>query len=269
MTQDRYIFEDTAAEPELERLRAIEALFDPGTQRLLSSTGAWKGRRCLEVGAGAGSIAAWMQSQVGSAGRVVAVDTNVRFLQKLPPAVEVVHGDVREAPLEPETFDVAHIRYVLIHNADCAALLDRVIGALKPGGCLLVEEPDFAIARSFAGLPEMVRAFERVNDAIGAMFSDRGLDPSLGRRVPAMLQERSLELTAVECDSSIERGGSPLARMMSMSAAQLSEKYVGTGRASPDDVAGYRAFASDPSCWGIFYSTVRALGTKRVAQSTV
>jgi len=34
-----YVFHDAAVEPELRRLRAIEALFDTGTQRHLLSTG--------------------------------------------------------------------------------------------------------------------------------------------------------------------------------------------------------------------------------------
>lgn len=265
MTADgEYVFRDAAREPEWQRLRAIEALFDPGTERHLLATGEWAGRRCLEVGAGAGSIAAWMRRQVGPGGRVVAVDTDVRFLEALRPAVDVVHGDVREVDLAGQVFDVAHARYVLVHNQDAGGVVDTLVAALAPGGWLLVEEPDFTVARAFAGPDAAARAFERVNDAIGAMFSDRGLDPALGRRVPCLLQQRSdLELVTIDSESSVERGGSPLARMMSLSAAQLADRYVGTGRASSDDVAGYQRFAADPSCWGIFYATVRALARKR------
>ena len=262
--EGEYVFRDAAREPELQRLRAIEALFDPGTERQLLSTGEWRGRRCLEVGAGAGSIAAWMRRQVGPSGRVVAVDTNVRFLDGLRPGVDVVHGDVREVDLGDQAFDVVHARYVLVHNHDVAGVLDRLVRALAPGGWLLVEEPDFTVALAFAGPEELAGGFERVNDAIDAMFSHRGLDAALGRRLPRLLQQRpDLELVTIDSESSAERGGSPLARMMSMSAAQLAERYVGTGRASPDDVLGYQRFAAEPSCWGIFYATVRALARKR------
>jgi hypothetical protein len=190
------------------------------------------------------------------------VDTDVRFLEPLQAEVEVVHGDVREADLGARAFDVAHLRYVLIHNADSAGVLDSVTCSLKPGGWLLVEEPDFSVALAFAGPAVLTRAFERVNDAILAMFAGRGLDPALGRHVPAMLEQRGLELVSVECDLSTERGGSPLANMMSLSAVQLCDKYVATGRASSEDVSGYREFAADTSCWAIYYSTVRALVRK-------
>src|SRR5689334_19234277 len=97
MPPDEYVFEDVALEPEFVRLKAIESVFDPGTQRSLLATGEWAGRACLEVGAGAGSIARWMRSQSGAAGRVVAIDTNVRFLEALRDEIEIVRGDVRDA----------------------------------------------------------------------------------------------------------------------------------------------------------------------------
>ncbi len=43
-----------------QRLRSLEALLDEGTIRLLSARGVEPGSRCLEVGAGGGSIA-WFE----------------------------------------------------------------------------------------------------------------------------------------------------------------------------------------------------------------
>jgi SAM-dependent methyltransferase len=261
MAEGTYIFEDVAAEPELRRLQALEAVFDPGTQRHLLATGEWAGRRCLEVGAGAGSIAAWMRRQVGSSGRVVAVDTSLRFLGSLP-GLELVEGDVNELSLEPVSFDVVHARYVLVHNAQPERILQRMQSALKPGGWLLVEEPDFTAARAFAGDAELSLAFGRVNQAIAALFGGRSLDPALGSRLPRLVERQALSLMAVEADAGVERGGSALAGMMSLSTEQLSDKYIATGCASSDDVARYREFARDPGCWAIYYSTVRVLAQK-------
>lgn len=261
MVEGKYVFEDVAAEPELRRLQALEAVFDPGTQRHLLATGEWAGRHCLEVGAGAGSIAAWMQRQVGSSGRVVAVDTSLRFLGSLP-GLELVKGDVNELSLEPASFDVVHARYVLVHNAQPERILQRMHAALKPGGWLLIEEPDFTAARAFAGDAELSRAFGHINRAIAAMFGARGQDPALGSRLPELVAHQGLHLMAIEADAGVERGGSPLAAMMSLSAAQLSDKYVATGCATSDDVARYREFAGDPECWASYYCTVRVLANK-------
>src|SRR6516225_10598200 len=55
-----------------DRLELLEQLFDPGSRD-------WRQRvqpgwRCLEVGAGRGSMAAWLADRVGPKGRVVATD---------------------------------------------------------------------------------------------------------------------------------------------------------------------------------------------------
>jgi hypothetical protein len=44
----------------LESFRTLEAVFVPGTRACLLATGLRDGWRCLEVGAGAGSIARWV-----------------------------------------------------------------------------------------------------------------------------------------------------------------------------------------------------------------
>ncbi|HEY2408380.1 MAG TPA: methyltransferase domain-containing protein [Polyangiaceae bacterium] len=259
MSATDYLFDDAAAASELARLRALQEIFDPHTQRLLSATGDWAKRRCLEVGAGAGSIALWMRMQVGAGGRVVAVDSNTRFLAGMQAELEIIEGDVREAALPAAAFDVVHARYVLIHNADSNAVLDAIVRCLEPGAWLLLEEPDFLAAESLAGPAELRSAFDNVNRAIAASFANRAMDPGLGRRLPALVQARTLELQQVECVPCLEQGGSPLARMMTLSATALREKYVATGLATQADVDGYCAFAADAACWGVYYSTLRVL----------
>jgi hypothetical protein len=59
---------DNSWELARQRLDAIEAWFDPGTIRHLTERGVAPGWHCLEVGAGGGSIAAWLGDRVGPAG---------------------------------------------------------------------------------------------------------------------------------------------------------------------------------------------------------
>jgi 2-polyprenyl-3-methyl-5-hydroxy-6-metoxy-1,4-benzoquinol methylase len=56
------------------RLRALEESRDPVTIRRLRALGVGPGWRCLELGAGRGSIASWMCQQVGPDGTVTALD---------------------------------------------------------------------------------------------------------------------------------------------------------------------------------------------------
>jgi len=80
---DEYVFADTADDPEHQRLKAIEDHFDPRTRQHIQETGLTEDWACLEVGPGAGSIMRWLCETVGPDGRVVAVDTDARFIEEL------------------------------------------------------------------------------------------------------------------------------------------------------------------------------------------
>ncbi len=265
MTESNYTFAGVESDRELERLRRLEKAFDPASRRRLEVAGIGRGWRCLEVGAGAGSVAAWMAERVGAEGEVVAVDLDVQFLDaSRMPGVRIVQGDVRELELPAERFDTVHARYVLIHNPDSGSVLDVMLRALKPGGCLVLEEPDFTAARGVRGADR--EAFERVNQAILAMFEAGGKDPALGLRLPAALADRGLTLELVDNDVPLCQGGHPIADVMSRSTIQLRNKYLATGCATEEDLAGYSRFASEPTSWGIYYGTVGVIARKPLMQ---
>jgi ubiquinone/menaquinone biosynthesis C-methylase UbiE len=265
MTHAGYIFHDSAASAELARLRMLESVFDHKSRTLLLSNGELRGLQCLEVGAGAGSIAAWMSSQVGpDGGGVMAIDTNTRFLSGLGPGVRVLEGEVGALTVPAEFFDVAHARYVLIHNTNAEAIIDAMLRALKPGGLLVLEEPDFSAAQAFVGPPHLRHAFENVTLAIQKTFSNRGMDYAFGRALPRLLTDRVSSLFALDYDCDAQRGGSDLAEVMRLSALTLQPAYIATGCATEADIAQYAEFAATPSCWAIYYATVRIVARKPV-----
>lgn len=258
-----YVFDQTAHTAELERLSLLETVFDGATRRALVDAGAAAGSRLLEVGAGAGSIAAWMSQIVGPGGRVAAVDVNTRFLAQLPrDNVDVIEADIRSAALEPASFDVAHARFVFLHLADWRSALEATLALLKPGGRLVLEEPDFSASRALAGPLMRRESFAAVHRAIEAMFAARGMDYAFGARLPAIFQEYRLDELAVGNDAPAVPGGSAFARMMGMSTLQLRAKYLATGLVTPEDLDGYAQFSADPTCWAIYHGTVRATGRK-------
>jgi ubiquinone/menaquinone biosynthesis C-methylase UbiE len=262
MTQEAYLFHDAQDAAELERLRLIESVFDEKTRQWLSSAGPLTGRRCFEVGAGAGSIADWLASQVGPAGATVAMDSNVRFLRRLQPRVRVIEGLLGPNSAPALDFDLVHARYVLIHNAEPGPIVDEMLRTLKPGGALLLEEPDFSAAKAFAGPAHLMQAFDRVTPAIRATFAARNMNYAFGSALPALLQERSVKVAAIDYDCPISPGSTPLAEMMRRSTLALREKYVATGLVSPSDIDDYAEFAVSPQCWGNYYATVRVLAHK-------
>src|SRR3712207_8426843 len=98
-TASRFAF-DNSWDESRRRLSALEAAFDPGTIARLEARGVGEGWRCLEVGAGGGSIADWLCRRVGSTGHVLATDLDVRFVEQLGHAnLEVRRHDIRFDPL--------------------------------------------------------------------------------------------------------------------------------------------------------------------------
>ncbi|ABA59179.1 putative methyltransferase [Nitrosococcus oceani ATCC 19707] len=78
-----YVFGSTQYHIELERLRAIENLFDPASRCLLTAAGIAANSNCLESGVGADSIPRWLSNVVFPSGRITAVDLDRRFLHNL------------------------------------------------------------------------------------------------------------------------------------------------------------------------------------------
>jgi ubiquinone/menaquinone biosynthesis C-methylase UbiE len=138
----RYML-DNARHESADRFAALSALFDSTTTRHLERCGVRRGWRCLEVGAGGGSIATWLADRVGASGAVLATDIEPRFLSALArPSMEVRRHDIGVDALPERAFDLVHARLVLMHVPDRDQALERMIGALKPGGWIVAEEFD-------------------------------------------------------------------------------------------------------------------------------
>jgi len=266
MSTSQYVFTEAQHSQELERLQAIEQVFDPASRKRIQSTGIETNWRCLEVGAGAGSITEWMAGVVGESGKVVAVDLDTRFVANIKSSnVEVLEADIRHLPLENHSFDLVHARYVLIHIPDFQVALSRMVDLVKPGGWIVIEEPDFAAARAIAGEEAACQSVNRVNRAILQMFSARGMDYSLGVKLPVILQGCGLQQLSVDNDTPLSKGGSEIATIMKMSTVQLAEKYVATGEATQEDIEKYCLFADDQNAWAIYYATVGVVAQKTAA----
>ncbi len=102
------------------------------------------GAVCLEVGAGAGSVARWLADRAGPGGLVVATDADPRFLAgTAATGVEVRRHDILADPLEPGRYDLVHCRALLCHLPDPGLALYTMAAAVRPGGWLLAEDADY------------------------------------------------------------------------------------------------------------------------------
>ncbi len=191
MTEPGYAFAGAEHDLERRRLALLEECCDPVTFAQLDSIGVGAGWRCLDVGAGAGSVTRWLSARVGGRGQVVAADLNPRFLDDVPANVEVRRFDVTSDELEPGAYDVVHIRLLLMHLGDPAAALRRMVGALKPGGWLVTTEGDWGVV-AFAGHADAGWATRRLHELF-AQHEPLGRRPYFGRGLPGLVGTLGLD----------------------------------------------------------------------------
>ncbi|BAZ44662.1 putative methyltransferase [Chondrocystis sp. NIES-4102] len=263
MVESEYIFTDTQFTSELARLKILEKISDPTSHKRISATGIDVGWQCLEIGAGAGSITYWLSSLVGSQGKITAIDIDTRFLTDTSfTNVEIIQGDINQLSLPNNCFDLIHARNILIHLVTHEAIISKMLSWLKPGGWLVLEEPDFSALKSITGTLKEHQAFEKIKKAIAQMFTNRGLDYDLGIRLPSLIQKLGLQQIQVENNVPISPGGSDVAIMMKLSAMQLAAKYIATGKTTTEDLQTYIQFAENPTTWAIYLATVGVSGQK-------
>lgn len=245
-----------------ERQRLLADAFDPGTLRWLS-TRMRPGNHCLVLGAGTQPIARYLEEAVGPDGRVTTFDTNPSlWCQVSSESAPIAASLIQDLRTRPGPFDVVHVRFALVHAQKQDEMLSALVQAVKPGGLLILEEPDFGGARALAGPENLRRSFNNVQNAIELVFATLGFDHAVGARLPALYQQHGFTNVAIENDAAIVPGSSPLAEAMAMSATQLATAFVATGFASLHDIERYRAFANDPGCWATYVSIIRALGQR-------
>lgn len=122
------------------RLTTLQAAFDPATLRVLNGLDLPIAAHCLELGAGAGSVAAWLATHRPH-GHVTATDTHTEFLRFPPSApIRVLQHDAVTDDFPPETFDLVHVRALLCHLPQREELLQRAVDWVRPGGWLVIED---------------------------------------------------------------------------------------------------------------------------------
>ncbi len=197
VSEPRYATANAEIGPERARLELLQLLNDAATIRRLDAIGIEAGWRCVEIGAGAGSIARALAERCGPQGLVVATDRDPRFLDDFPgPGREIATHDIMDGPVHPGGFDFAHCRAVLAHVDDLETAVRHVVQSVRPGGWILCEEPDYGPMEACD--PEHPHARDLV--AFRTIMTRGGrIDGYAGRNVFKAL--RAEKLTELETDS--------------------------------------------------------------------
>ena len=235
---------DHHREGERDRLDLMSRLLDPMHRRHIEGLGVGPGARTLEVGCGNGSISAWLAERVAPGGRAIAVDLDLSLVDAELPNLELRQADIVAAPVEPRDFDLVTARAVLHHVADAQAAIANLVASVRPGGAILLIEPDF-LPVSVAEPPD-VRAFW---DGWLAWSRRAGIDYLIGRSLPAALAGLGMREIDATAETALYNGGSPWAEYWRQTVVELRARLVASGDLDDRSIDAFLAHCADPGWW--------------------
>lgn len=248
-----YIFEN-AGQPTGQRFSSLETLYDPWTIRHLEATGIGPGWQCWEIGAGGGSIAAWLAERCGQTGHVLVTDIDPRFLVKSAsleyPHLEIQRHDIGTDPLPAQAFDIIHARLVFAHVPTREATLERLVTALKPGGWLIVE--DFDATLLDPGYPTTdttaMALYRHLLTTQGLLMATRSGEQATnwGRSMYRHLRAQGLVNLGMEGYVAVWQGQSAGALLVEANFEQIREEAVSAGLITSEEIAQVFTLLSDP-----------------------
>jgi SAM-dependent methyltransferase len=266
--EERYHPTEIRDDVEIDRLAKQASIFDPNTIRHLETIGVSEGWKCLEVGAGEGSIAKWLSSRVGPAGRVVATDINTKFLNRITISnLEIRQHNILKDELEEDYYDLVHCRKLLIHLPEPEKAVRRMADALGPGGWLLIEEDDWGSVISATVTDPYANPFTDAWVAWVDSLRKRGLvDYYFGRQVRGLVE--GLGFTDVGQDgwTCILRGGDPFALMYGEACQRIVKPMIAEGILTQEQYETIQRGFVDSSLNIPWYTLFSAWGKKPVGE---
>jgi len=234
-----------------ERLGLLEQIYDPVTRGRRSFV--QPGWRCLEVGAGRGSMAAWMAEQVGPTGHVVATDIDTRYLSRLDvPNLEVIQHSILDDPPDAlggaGSFDLVCSRLMLFHLKGLQEqAIAHMVKCLRPGGVLFDEDCAWGTAAPVDPAHPRYAGYHQVwRD--GDWWTVRGYDKAFGQKLPAIFERCGLEDIRTEASTEVIRGGSPWPTWW-IPTLEVINALGGGDEASRREVEVMTAALADPTVW--------------------
>lgn len=232
-----------AVPEEKRRLELLEETLDPISQTHLAACRIGEDWRCLDVGAGNGSIARWLSGRCPR-GEIVASDIDTRFLPgpRSETRIKVIQHDVLTDNFPPESFDLIHTRALLVHTPERDDILHRMTSWVKPGGLLVIEEP-FFIGHEDSEHPvfrHLMRAMEQILRDIA------GTDMRWAHGLSQHLHSLELRIEAKTLSPLICGHTSPVDRLWHATVTQLRPGFLSSGLLPGDEIDAFLDLLNRP-----------------------
>ncbi|MER7672332.1 methyltransferase domain-containing protein [Kitasatospora sp. NPDC096128] len=213
---------------EADRLRAIADTYDHVSRRQIRQLRLPPTSRCLDAGAGSGSIADWL-ARTFPAGHVTAADRDTRMLEAVARGRDNLHavqGDLSADFLDPtHRFDLVHARFLLMHLRERDAVLQRLADLVEPGGWIMVSDSVDLTTPALLDTPYG----QVMNTMWTVLHTTIGTDITRVTTTPALLAGHGFTDLSVEVHLPSADRHSPVARFWHLTWEQMRERLLATG----------------------------------------
>ena len=182
---------------ELERLQVQSRVWEPAGRALLARLPRGSGLKVVDVGCGVMGWLRVLSEWVGPTGSVVGSDIDEKmfagarsFVGAEPLGnVTLLKDDLFSSQLPSGSFDLVHARFQIapLGRADEQITLYRRL--VKPGGWIVLEDPDMASWRVNPDAPAVRRLIELVEEG----FRAAGGNFNAGRELPSFFRRLGVE----------------------------------------------------------------------------
>lgn len=269
MSSEQYIFD--VGENGATGLDILDYCFNPNTQAFLLDNGLKSNINVLDIGCGSGVMTCWIAQQIGSNGRVVAIENNVNQLeaaQRRAEKLQLHNIDFKlcsayEIDSLNQEFDLVYCRFVLHHLHHPEDVITKIFKILKTNGIYVAEEGivNFAFSYPFSVVwgNEYLRLPPPWVD-----IDEKQRDGNLGIKLFKKLQKTGFQIKATKINHPI-LSTTDEKKLLLLGRDEKKRDYLSQGHSEDEWIASEKEIeriVNDKTCIIGFYASCQVAGLK-------
>lgn len=253
---------------EIERLIHQANCWLPETEELFDTIDVHPGWKCLDLGCGPAGVLAPLSKRVGARGQVIGVDEDPHCVyaaknfvkRKNLKNVEIIKGNIFKNPLDNDSFDLSHMRFVFNQEGCDQKLLESMIVLTRPGGVVVSQESDWTTWKCYPPQP----SWDTLRDAMIALFEHSGGDINAGLRTYQMFSRANLSAIKIRTAIFAMPVGHPYRSGLIQFALTMKERILSAGllteTAYNESIKVCKEIIKDPSIIIFSYAVTQVWG---------